>query len=122
VPAEVRVLGADRLAATLEKASKQIADMSDGYGKAAEIVSGAGASSAPRRTGRLAGSMTTERAKGSATITSPLVYAVPIHWGRPAHNIEANPFLMRAADRTEAQWVGAIDDEVQRICNEVEGA
>jgi hypothetical protein len=125
VAAQVKITGGARLAATLDAAAKDIADMPAGYARAGEIVSAAGASGAPRRSGRLASSVGTVRGEGgkaTATITSPLVYAVPIHWGRPAHNIEANPFLMRAADRSEAQWLGALEAEAQRICNSVEGA
>jgi hypothetical protein len=125
VPAQIRIIGEARLVATLEQAAKLIADMSDGFAKAGEIVSSAGASAAPRRSGRLASSVAPVRGgggPGTATITSPIVYAVPIHWGRPAHNIEANPFLIRAADRSESQWLGALEADAQRICNDVEGA
>lgn len=125
MPVTVKVVGAERFAATLEAAAKSIADMPEGYQRAGEIVSAAGAAGAPRRTGRLAGSVTTlrgEGGRGSATITSPLVYAVPIHWGRPAHDIEANPFLIRAAERTQAQWVGALEDSAQKVCDQVKGA
>jgi hypothetical protein len=112
----VKVVGEERLQATLRQAAKQLGDI-DATAAAATITA-AVPSTAPRRTGRLAGSFTS----GKGTITSPLVYAVPIHWGRPAHNIEPNPFVYRAADRTEAKWVGDLEKSGQRICDDVEGA
>jgi mannose/cellobiose epimerase-like protein (N-acyl-D-glucosamine 2-epimerase family) len=122
VALELKVQGSARLKSTLEKAARDIADMSDGFAEAGRIIDAAGTSGAPRRTGRLASSVRSDRAgRNSSMLTAPVVYAVPIHWGRPAHSIEANPFLMRAADRTEAQWLAALERDAQRICDQVEG-
>jgi hypothetical protein len=121
--AQVQVRGGDRLAATAADAAKAIADLSDGFAEAGRIVTAAGETAAPRLTGRLAGSLRSAPAgRNTASLTSPLVYAVPIHWGRPAHNIAADPFLFRAAERTEPQWLGALERDAQRVCNGVEGA
>jgi hypothetical protein len=112
----VKVVGEERLQSTLRQAAKQLGDIDTTA--AAATITAAVPSAAPRRTGRLAGSFTS----GKGTITSPLVYAVPIHWGRPAHNIEANPFVYRAADHAEARWSADVEKAGQKICDEVEGA
>ena len=108
--------------ATLSAASYSLDDM-PGFADVGEIVAGASSDAAPVLTGALAGSMTSTRegGKNTATITSPLVYAVPIHWGRPAHNIRANPFVMKAADETEDRQVSALEHDAQRILNKVRG-
>jgi hypothetical protein len=116
MPTTIKVVGEDRLQSTMAGAIKALGDI-DATAAAATITS-AVPSTAPRRTGRLAGSFTS----GKGTITSPLVYAVPIHWGRPAHNIEANPFVYRAADHAQARWVADLEKSGQRICDDVEGA
>jgi hypothetical protein len=119
----LRVVGGDALAASLAVAARDLADMNEGFTRAAQIINGAQRSSAPRRTGRLAGAMTIHyEGSNSAMLTNPLVYAVPIHWGRPAHHIAANPYVMRAADRTEHMWTGALEEDAQRILNGVHGA
>jgi hypothetical protein len=123
MPVKLRVVGAGRLADTLAKAARDVADLSAGFTEAGRIASTAGASTAPRRTGRLAGAVrSTPDGRNATMITAPVVYAVPIHWGSPAHHIERNPFLMRGADRSEHQWMAAIEADAQRVCDQVEGA
>jgi hypothetical protein len=123
VNVQLRVVGAKELAASLNKAAREVADLHDGFDEAGRIASAAGQSTAPRRTGRLAGSVRANpEGRNSTVITAPVVYAVPIHWGRPAHHIEANPFLVRGVDRSESQWLAAIEADAQRVCDQVKGA
>jgi hypothetical protein len=123
VPEQVRLIGSARLISTLGRAGKDIADMRAGFEEAGKIAAQAAKSIAPRRSGALAGSITSESGgRNTATLTSPLIYAAPIHWGWPAHNIAENPFLMRGAEESETRWMGALEAEAQRICGRVEGA
>jgi hypothetical protein len=110
------------MAATAARAAREIADMSAGFEGAARVLASLSSDAAPRRTGRLAGSLRSAGGKGSATITSPLVYAIPIHWGRPAHNIAADPFIFTTARRSESQWLEPLEKDAQRIADGVEGA
>ena len=120
---ELNVRGGAELIATLATAATAIGDLAEGFTAAARIIDHAQSAGAPRRTGRLAGAMRTAYdGRNSATLTNPLVYAVPIHWGRPAHSIEANPYAVRAADRTEPMWTKAIEDDAQRTLDRVHGA
>jgi hypothetical protein len=112
----VVVKGADALVSTMDRAAKALPDMDTT--EAARAIAARIPASAPRRTGRLAGSFVS----GRDTITSPLVYAVPIHWGRPAHNIERDPFVYAAADASESQWSAALERSGQKICDGVHGA
>jgi hypothetical protein len=122
VAVEVRIVGEARLISTLDGAAKDLADL-PGIEDAAKIITAAGSAGAPRRTGRLAGSLRSARSGPNvAAMTSPLVYAVPIHWGRPAHSIAANPFLIRAADQTQTQWSKAVEHSAQAALDKVQGA
>lgn len=119
---EVRVLGEARLSSTLDGAAKKVGDL-PGFAKAAGVISSASSSGAPRRTGRLASSLTSRRSGPNVSeMTSPLVYAIPIHWGSPAHNIAANPFYVRAAEQTESQWAKAVEKSAQDVLDGVQGA
>jgi hypothetical protein len=66
---------------------------------------------APRRTGALAGSLA---AVGGAVV-SPLEYAGVVHYGYPARNITAQPFVDQAfVDHVDA-WAGAYLERVDDL-------
>jgi hypothetical protein len=116
----VTVVGETELLSTMARAEKALPDLDTS--DAATVILHAIPGTAPRLTGRLAGSFRTGTKDKRATITSPLVYAVPIHWGRPAHNIDANPFVVRAINQTETEWLHALEKSGQKICDGVKGA
>lgn len=119
----ITVKGAKALADSLAVAAKDVANLEGGFSDAGDVIDSAQRSAAPRRTGRLAGAMrTTYDGANVTTLTNPLVYAVPIHWGRPAHHIEANPWAMRAANASEARWTAAIERDAQKTLDGVHGA
>ena len=119
--AGVQIRGAPAFIASMSAAARTMADL-PGFTDAGEVIAAAASDEAPRLTGALAGSLQViKEEKGSATVTSPLVYAVPIHWGRPAHNIAANPFITRAAEQTESRWVDALEHSAQSTLDKVRG-
>lgn len=119
----MRVIGAMQLNITMTAAAAELTDMATGFSEVGDIVATASSRTAPRRTGALAQSMGHETGgKNTAVITSPLIYAGPIHWGRPSHNIRADPFVTDAAGATEDKQVGALERDAQRILNRVRGA
>lgn len=119
--ATVKVVGEAELVRTMDRATKALPHLPSE--EAARIVAARAQRVAPRRTGRLAASVRASAGvNGAGTITSPLVYAVPIHWGRPAHNIDANPFVERAAKETEPEWTKALEHQGQKVCDGVRGA
>lgn len=120
MPAGAQILGYPEFVATMAVAAATMQDL-PGLLDAAKELAVAASSEAPRLTGRLAASLTAvKETRGAGTVTSPLVYAVPIHWGRPAHNIEANPFIMRAADASD-RYVGELEKSAQRTLDKVRG-
>lgn len=65
---------------------------------------------APVRSGRLQASLRPFARGTRAGVRSNLVYANPIHWGWPRHNITADRFLLKASARTRDRALEEIED------------
>jgi hypothetical protein len=120
----VRVQGLDTLVRTLRKAGQNISELKDAHRAVGEIVAGAAADRAPRRSGALAGSVrATKRAAGARVLggRASVPYAGPIHWGWPARGIGAQPFMSEAAQATEPQWTARYREDVQNALDKVRG-
>lgn len=123
----VRVIGGAQLRRTLRRAGQDLTDLKAANAKAAAFVAALAKASpsAPRRTGRLVGSVRGNRAAGRARIMAggaAVPYAGPIHWGWPSRNIEAQPFIAAAAEESQPQWLGIYQSEVDDIVDRVKGA
>lgn len=70
---------------------------------------------APVRTGRLRASIKAGGTGSKLYVRSPLPYAGPIHWGWPARNIRANPFIQRAVEDRLDDVVDAMGDAVEEL-------
>jgi hypothetical protein len=120
----IRVEGAAELRRTLKRAGDDLSDLKAAHAGAAQIVVARGRGKAPRRRGVLAASV-----RGSGTKTAAVIraggarvpYAGPIHWGWPARNIEAQPFLSEAATETEQIWLELYESSVERILHRIKG-
>ena len=124
-PVTVKVEGARELRASMKKAGADTNDMKTAHAAVARVVTAAAKSRAPKKSGRLAGSIRGSKAKASVTIRAggaSVPYAGPIHWGWPARNIAANPFISDAATSTESEWVGLYFKEVKHIVDNIKGA
>jgi hypothetical protein len=120
----VRVEGARELRRTLKRAGVHLEDLKDANAAAGNIVAGAGRTSAPRRSGSLAGTIRASRAAASATVRAGgarVRYAGPIHWGWPNRNITAQPWLSEAAVKTEPQWTAAYEAGVAKVLDTIRG-
>jgi hypothetical protein len=97
----VRVEGAKEVRRALDAMGADLSDLTDLNRKAAGIVAEAAQDIAPVLTGRLRGSIRVRAAKSKGWVYAgkkALPYVGPVHFGWPAHGIEANPFLFDAAD------------------------
>jgi hypothetical protein len=120
----VEVVGAKELRKTLKRAGDDLGDLKGVNQAVGNMVVHTAVGMAPRRSGALAGSIRAARAATSITIragSARVPYAGPIHWGWPARNIEANPFLSNAATSTESAWVALYEDELNKIIDRIEG-
>lgn len=122
--AGIRVEGAKELRRTLKRAGDDLGDLKSAHAEAAGIVTAASRMRAPKRTGRLAASVRGSGAATTATIRagrSSVPYAGPIHWGWPARNIPANPFIANAAQDTEPVWARRYEAAVEKILHRIKG-
>lgn len=119
----IEARGAAELQRTLRKASDDLGNLSGVNQSAGSMVAAAARGRAPHRSGALAASIRASRvAAGSVTVVAGVPYAGPIHWGWPARNIAARPFLSDAATSTESAWVALYEAELNRVIDRVEGA
>ena len=121
----IQVDGARELRRTLKRAGDDLGDLKDANQRAGQFVANAASQRAPHLTGALAGALRASRAAASATVKAGgarVPYAGPIHWGWPAHNIQAQPFLSDAATDTEPQWLPMYEADIEKIVDKIEGA
>lgn len=121
----LKVEGLNRLVRTLTRAKVDISDLKRANQTAGEIVAAAARASAPRRDGNLAGSIRAAKQARRARImagNAAVPYAAPIHWGWPARNIAANPWISQAARATEGQWTEQYRADVIAALSNVKGA
>lgn len=102
----IKVTGVKELRAAIKKA--QDVDLTNelkaAYKNSALAVSGRAYQLAPKFTGDLADSIRPVASTTRATVqagNSKVLYAGPIHWGWPARNIQAQPFI---TDALKQQW------------------
>ena len=119
------VRGAKELRKTMKAAGESLKDLSAIHKRVGTIVAEASRPRSPAVSGRLAGSVRPSSAATRATIragSAAVPYAGPIHFGWPARNIAANPFITSAAEATEPEWTEAYVDGVDDILGRVRGA
>lgn len=120
----VKVENLSALRRELRKAGDDLGDLKDANASVAQLVATAAASRAPRRTGTLAGTVRGNRAAGKATVNAGgarVPYAGPVHYGWPAHHIEPHPFVIDAAQATEAEWVPIYEQAIDQVVDRVGG-
>jgi len=115
----IEVRGADRLARTARAAARDLRDLAAANRRVADGIMRA--ARPPRRTGRLAASLTPSATATEATVSSPLVYAPVIEFGWPGHNIEATHFLADALDARYGPTVAIYADTVDQALAQVKG-
>jgi hypothetical protein len=121
----IRVEGARQLRSSMRRAGLDLDELKATHDRVAQLVAGRGRSSAPVRTGKLAGTVRASGTKTAAVIRAGYArvpYANPIHWGWPRRGIPANPWLSEAAQASEPAWIGIYTAEVDRILDRIEGA
>jgi hypothetical protein len=119
---QYKVDGAKQLRRAMKRAGLDVADLRSVHKQIAELVVGPAKAASPVRTGRLRDSVRPGATQTAAIVRagrSKIPYAGPIHWGWPARNIKAQPFLVEAAHDTESRWLklyaDALDDIIETI-------
>jgi hypothetical protein len=116
---QVTVEGADRLRRTLGTAGRKITKLAAAN---ADVALGiVGAARPPRRTGRLAGSLSASSSDDEAVVSSGLVYAPVIEYGWAGHGIEATRFLRNAEESRRAATLKRYDRHCDDTVKTVKG-
>ncbi|MFL0579178.1 HK97 gp10 family phage protein [Dietzia sp. 179-F 9C3 NHS] len=121
----VKVDGGARLRRTLRQAGADLQALTDAHAAAAKLVADRARATAPRVSGTLAGTIRPSGTKTRAVVRAgykSVPYGGPIHWGWPARNITAQPFLTDAAQATEPAWSAIYLTAVDRTLDQVAGA
>lgn len=116
----VTVVGDKMLAATLANAARQIADMAPTNRESAEVVRARAASNAPKRTGRLAGSVRASSSSGEAVIAATAPYSAFVEYGH--QTVPARPFMRNALRDTQSTVVEKTNRRCQVAMAQVRGA
>lgn len=118
----VEVEGLRNLRRTIKAAGMSLDDLKAAHKQVADTVVHRAAERAPRKTGKLAGTL-----RGSGTAGAAIVraggartpYAGPIHWGWPRRHIKAQPFIYNAAgelhDPIARMYLAALQDIIADI-------
>lgn len=120
----VVVEGLSRFSATLRRAGEGLDDLKDANRRTGDIVATTAMRRAPKRSGNLAASVRSARAANRVTVSAgsaSVPYAGPIHWGWPARNITAQPFISDAAVQDQPVYERYYLGEIQKLLDAVKG-
>lgn len=125
----VQIEGLRTLRSTLKKSGDDLTELKGVNSAAAGIAAGRAQGWAPVQTGALAGTVRSSGTKTAGIVragnnrrsSSGVPYAAPIHWGWPARNIKANPFLSYSAQATEPTWIKLYTDYLDKTIAKIKG-
>lgn len=109
----VQITGLNEAVRGLEKMSVEVDDLKKVFGEIAKEAAELASGFAPKKTGRLSGSIRGNKAKNKAVVTagrSVVPYAGAINYGWGAHNIAPAGFMQKA-DQAIAP---GLDDRIER--------
>lgn len=116
----VKVIGVERLRATLGAAERDLDSMEQAGLRSAQLVAQQARSGAPKRTGRLSRSVTPSAQGNTARVSASAPYGVYVEFG--TRRMRARPFLRPALAAQTGAVVNTYATETQRILNKVKGA
>lgn len=120
----VKVRGANRLATTLRKAGADVAEMKDANQRAGAVVAAQAKVLAPKRTGRLAGSIKPSRRQRGVQVRVGIRAAYPgvQNYGSAKRNIRPKYYMQHALASKQAEAVDIYFAEMERLVSKVQGA
>lgn len=117
-PYTLRVTGEVEVIAAFRRLGLKCSDLSGVFGRIAGDVAHDAQAGAPKRSGKLAGSVRAGKAKTRATIYAGgarVPYAPVIEYGHAARGIRPQPFMRPAADTKADSSAEQIAAEIQRL-------
>lgn len=119
---DVEVVGAARCAATMAAAAARLTRLDGATSATSRLVQSRARGNAPKRSGRLAGSLVATAKGDEARVSSGVVYAGVQHYGWAARGITAHPFLVPVAEASTPVWRAYYVADVNAALNMVKGA
>lgn len=125
---QLRIDGGRKLRSTLKRAGADMKELSKLNKRAAGIVAARAKATAPvgpAKGGHIRPTVragATQRAGVVRVGTKAKPYGGPTHWGWPARNIKANPWVTEAAAATEPAFVEVYFDGLKTLLGKIEGA
>lgn len=122
-PISVEVQGAKALRAQLRAAGIGLSDLKAAHASVAGMVVGKSRPGAPVRSGALAASVRGSGQAGAAMLRAgraSVPYANPIHWGWPARNIPAHPWLWATVEDEQPAIVAQYTAAVQALMDAID--
>ena len=119
----VDVRGVANLRKGLRKMGDDLSDLKDVNAAVGRLVAQVAQTTAPHRSGALAGSVRSNRAASRAVVMAgraSVPYAVFVHWGTRSQ--ARQPWVAEAASDTEPRWLALYQDGMQRAADKVKGA
>ncbi len=113
----VRVTGLPAVLRGLQALGLEVDDLKDAMSRVAAEGAELAARYAPRRSGRLAGDVRGNRAKGKAVVIAgraSVRYAGPINYGWPRRNIAPALFMQRADAELQPRTLQLLETEINR--------
>lgn len=101
-----------------------LAELKAATARVSAFIASRAVPAAPRRTGKLAGTIRGNKSLSRATVMAggaATPYAGPIHWGWPSRGIEAQPFIAETAQDTEPQWLDFYMSDIEKAVDNVAG-
>mgnify|MGYP001014787084 CR=1 FL=1 len=123
----IEIKGAVTVAKTLRKAGIQLTELKPINLDAAEIAMRQAKRDAPVKSGAMRDTIragATNRAgvvRAGNNRARGVPYAGVVHWGWPKRGIKANPFMRRAAKKTEPEWTALYEQIVDKALSQVKG-
>jgi HK97 gp10 family phage protein len=117
---QVRVEGLSKLTRALRKAGVDVKDMKAANAKVANVVVHHAVPITPHDTGALAGSIRPAQRQSGAVVRAgggSIRYAKFVEYG--TSKMRARPYLYRAAEEAQPQWIEVYDTELQRLMDQV---
>lgn len=118
----IRAHGLKETTRSLERYGVEVQDLKAGMNKAGNVVVDEAKTIVPVLSGKLMGTIRAGKAKNKVTVRAGgarTPYAGVIHWGWPAHGIEATHYLTDAAERKESQVVDVIREELVKLISQL---
>jgi hypothetical protein len=116
----VEIKGGPELRRALHQLDVDLKDLSKLHREIARIVAAAARAEAPIESGQLEASLRPSGTQRAARVVSRLIYAPVIHYGWPAHNIEANRFGDRALARTSTPVLARYREGIDQLLRKAE--